>query len=113
MNHINLIHFILSPCMLTIRLIFSFYRSFVLAAWLITLLCMIITYTNESSLISTLFWFKVLTSALFLYFLNTYKSNEYYYYKNLGISKLKLWISSISIDLIIFILLQAIILKIK
>lgn len=74
---------------------------------------MIITYTNESSVISTLFWFKVLTSGLFYYYVNTYKANEYYYYKNLGLSKLQLWISSITIDFIIFFVLLAIILNIK
>ncbi|MBU1579821.1 MAG: hypothetical protein KJ754_10360, partial [Bacteroidetes bacterium] len=70
------------------RLIFTFYRSFAFASWMITLCCMLVTYTNGSSAFTTLFWFKLSTLAVFFFFINSYKREEIYYYKNLGISKL-------------------------
>jgi len=40
--------------------------------------------------------------ALIFFYIREYKSNEFYFYKNLGISKKALWTFSISFDLIIY-----------
>jgi len=62
---------------------------------------------------AALFWFKVLTLALIFFFINNYKKKELYYYRNLGVSKLFLWISTIAIDLSIFILFVILTIQIK
>ena len=99
--------------MKTLGLIIRFYKSFAFASWLITLSCLIIMYTNGIKTITLLFWFKIITMGLFFYFINYFKSNEFTYYKNLGISKLVLWISTILFDLILFISLIVLTLKIR
>jgi hypothetical protein len=54
--------------------------------------------------IQPLFWFKIFTLAITVYTINIYKKNEFYYYKNLGISKLKLWIPIITFDFLFFLI---------
>jgi len=54
---------------------------------------------------SQLFWFKVVTLGMIFYLNNGYKRNEYYYYKNLGISKKLLWIPTLSFEMILFLTL--------
>jgi hypothetical protein len=48
---------------------------------------------------------KVATLWLTYYFIRTYKSNEFFYYQNLGLSKLMLWIPAIGFELLYFLLL--------
>jgi hypothetical protein len=54
------------------------------------------------SIIQALFWFKITTLAIIVYFMNIYKKNELYYYKNLGISRLRLWIPILVFDFLFF-----------
>ena len=99
--------------MRTLGLIINFYKSFAFASWMITLSSLVIIYTHGIHTFTVLFWFKIFTIGLIIYFINSFKANEFYYYKNLGISKLRLWISTISLDLILFILLIVLTLKIR
>ena len=83
----------------------TFYKSFAFASWMITLSCMLIAYTHGIGTFSVLFWFKIITLGLIFYFIDSYRRDGLYFYKNLGLSKLNLWISALSIDFIIFITL--------
>ncbi len=85
-----------------LRLIFNFYRSFAFPSTLITMACIGIVYTNGLSTITALFWFKIATMALMIYYFNSYKRHEFYYYKNLGVSRLQLWIPSLLFDFSLF-----------
>ena len=91
--------------MKTIRLIWTFYKSFAFFSFSATLTCLILLYgfgPKGIYIIQPLFWFKIFTLAIIVYAINIYKKNEFYYYKNLGISKLKLWISIITFDFLFF-----------
>jgi hypothetical protein len=99
--------------MKTLGLIINFYKSFAFASWMITLSCVIIVYTHGIRTFTALFWFKIITLGIMIYFINGYKRNEFYYYKNLGISKLVLWISTLLFDFAMFILLLVLSLKIR
>ena len=91
--------------MIKLRLILTFYKSFVVASILITLLCVNLIIPYGSGIIGILFWFKIATLVLIYFYINSYKRNEYYYYLNLGISRKKLWFFVLSIDITVFILL--------
>ena len=58
------------------------------------------------------FWLKIITLGLIVFFINNYKRNEFYYYKNLGLSKLRLWVSILLFDFILFIILLILAVKI-
>ncbi len=87
----------------TIRLIWIFYKSFLVLSLFINLCCISIFWNHGFSSFSVIFWLKMATLALTYYFINTYKNKEYYYYLNLGISKFLLWIVSLSFDFVLFI----------
>lgn len=55
-------------------------------------------------MIQPLFWFKIFTLAIIVYTINIYKKNEFYYYKNLGISKFTLWIPILIFDFMFFLI---------
>ncbi len=99
--------------MKALGLIVNFYKSFALACWLITLACMSIAYTHGMSTFTVIFWFKVISLGAIVHFINSYKRNEFYYYKNLGLSKLTLWIATLSLDFILFIALIVLTLQIR
>jgi len=95
--------------MKTIRLILTFYKSFAFISFLITFICLglisgfiLVGDPKGISFIQILFWFKIFTLAITVYTINFYKKNEFYYYKNLGLSKLKLWIPIITFDFLFF-----------
>ena len=85
-----------------LNLILTFYRSFFLATSLITIACISIFWKYGISTFSTLFWFKIITLAIVYYFIRTTKTKEFYYYQNLGVSKVLLWTSTLTFDFVIF-----------
>lgn len=90
-----------------IRLLITFYKSFTLTNFLITFICLGILYGFGAKgiyMIQALFWFKMITLAITFYAINEYKKNEFYYYKNLGISKLNLWLPILIFDFLFFLI---------
>ena len=99
--------------MKTARLILTFYKSFAFASLMITLSCLSIIYTWGINTFTALFWFKVITLGLIFYYIHSLKKDNFYYYKNLGLTKKFLWISSLTLDFIVFLILITITLKIR
>jgi len=89
----------------TLRLIWTFYRNFNLISILITICCLKFFWEYGFSVFATIFWFKIATLGLIFYFINSYKNKEYYYYQNLGVSKILLWVTTLIFDFILFIVL--------
>ena len=89
----------------TVKIFWTFYRSFILLPALITVCCLGLFLEYGFSIFAALFWLKIATLAVTYYFTNYYKRQEYYYYYNLGISKRKLWTLLVIIDLLVFVLL--------
>lgn len=89
----------------TFRLILTFYKSFALASILLTLCCLSIIFKWGATTFTVLFWFKIFTLGIILYHINTYKKDEFLYYKNLGISKKLIMCSCIIIDIFLFLIL--------
>jgi hypothetical protein len=96
-----------------VRLLFTFYQSHFFAALMVTFCCLYIYSMYGMEVFAVLFWFKVLTLALIYFFIKKYKNKEFYYYQNLGVSKLALWVTSLCFDLILFIILLIIVHKLK
>jgi hypothetical protein len=89
-----------------IDLIWNFYKNFIFLSLLITLICAFLLSKYHFIIFPILFWIKVATLGISYIFINSYKKHEYYYYRNLGLSKSFLWLSSIALDISIFILLM-------
>lgn len=79
----------------------------------ISLSCLSIIYKWGGDTFVALFWYKIITLGLIFYYIQTNKSDNFFYYKNLGLSKKLLWISTLSLDLIIFLTCMVITLKIR
>ena len=93
--------------MKTIRLILTFYKSFALSSYLITFACFFIMHQSGKNgiyLLQALFWFKIFTLGILVLFNNSYKRNEFYYYKNLGVTKLTLWLPILVFDFLFFLI---------
>ncbi|OYZ53262.1 MAG: hypothetical protein B7Y15_00325 [Bacteroidetes bacterium 24-39-8] len=88
-----------------IRLLATFYKSFLIASLIINLCCISLFWLNGMGIFNVIFWFKIASLGLTYYFLNSYKNKEYYYYYNLGISKLQLWASTLIFDLVCYLTL--------
>ena len=92
-----------------LRLLITFYKPIALTSYILTAICLYTLYTQGLSSFQPLFWFKIFTLGLFVYYINNYKRQEYYYYKNLGFSKLKLWIPILIFDFSVFLISMIII----
>lgn len=99
--------------MRTFGLIVSFYKSYAFSSLAITVVCMYFPYMFGLGTFSMLFWFKVMTLGMIFYLNNSYKKNEYYYYRNLGVSKKLLWGWTLSFDLIFYLVLFILTLQLK
>jgi hypothetical protein len=89
----------------TIKLLWTFYKSFLLVSLLVTAFCINVFWKYGFSIFFAIFWLKLATLALTFYWINSYKSKEYYYYNNLGVSKVLLWAVTLSFDFALFIFL--------
>jgi hypothetical protein len=88
-----------------LRLILTFYKSFAIASFVLTFICLGLMYgfgKNGIHMIQAFFWFKIITLGIIVYYTNSYKKNQFYYYKNLGISKMKLWLPILVFDFLFF-----------
>lgn len=88
-----------------LEIIFSFYRNFIVISFLISVWCLYMYFKYGVSILSTILWFKIATLTLIYFFTNEYKAKEYFYYQNLGFSKLVLWITTLLFDFSLMILL--------
>ncbi len=96
-----------------LRLLGTFYKSYLIASSIITIICMQLIYMYGISIITVLFWFKLITLGIIILYINSYKKNEFYYYQSLGLSKLFLWVSTILIDTSLFVILLTIMLQLR
>ena len=97
-----------------IRLIITFYKLFFYAGFIISLTCAYFVYQFKVDPFSEYFWLKTVTLGLFFYYLHYYKrDNIYYYYKNLGLSKKQLWITTFTIEYILFFMLLILAVKLR
>ena len=87
----------------TIRLIWTFYKSFIFVSLLITAICLSLLLKNGFGAFAQLFWFKIITLGLTVNFINKYKHKEFYYYLNSGVSKVMLWSVTLTLDFCFFI----------
>ncbi len=97
-----------------LKLSATFYSTFAFASNLITLSCLfLISLRGEKGIyvIQILFWFKIFTLGAIFYFISNYKKNDFNYYKNLGLTKNQLWISTLTFDFVLFLLLILLTLK--
>ena len=96
-----------------IRLTITFYKSFAFASLMITLSCLSIIYTWGVATFPILLWFKIITLGLIFYFIHNFKKDQFFYYKNLGLTKKHLWVSVLTFDFILFLILITLTLKIR
>lgn len=92
--------------MRTLKLITRFYGGIFLANFLVTLSCIFLfshAGHDPYKIIGVLFWYKVITIIMIFYTADHYKKKELYYYQNLGISKLKLLISTSIFDFLLWV----------
>lgn len=88
-----------------IRLLISFYRNFFLLSLLITLVCGILFREYGFNILPYLFSLKLSATALIFFFIHSYKSREFYYYQNLGLSRTFLWTITLLFDFFLYLLL--------
>ena len=93
--------------MRTIRLLLTFYKLFAATSITISLTCCIFVYVYKMGISSyaAFFWIKIVTLVVIFYYIHKNKKNEFYYYKNLGLTKKRLWISTLTFDYILFLIL--------
>jgi len=85
-----------------INLFFTFYKSFCFVSILISVVCAYFLVKYGSSAYSILFRYKIITSAVIFLYIREYKSKEFYFYKNLGISQKALWLFSFIFDFTVY-----------
>jgi hypothetical protein len=73
---------------------------------MMTLICIGLFWEYAMSIFATLFWLKLSTLGLTFYYIRSYKSKEFYYYQNLGVSKSLLWTSTLTFDFCLYIILM-------
>lgn len=96
-----------------LRSTLSFYGSFAFPCLILTAVCMFFINRYGFSSFAFLFWFKIATLGVMYYLTNTYKHAEFYYYKNLGLTRRTLWISALGFDITLFLMAVMLILKLR
>lgn len=90
----------------TLNLLYRFYLSFCLVSIIMTLVSMVLLFQLGLGAAVIILWFKIITMVIFAWYINSYKSKEFYYYRNLGLSKFKLFAWTLGFDFVVFVLLM-------
>ena len=85
-----------------------FYRTHAAASVLISLGCGFILYSNGLGPLPFLLILKLVSALVILYFIEEFRSESYYFYHNLGLTKRGIWIGSLSLDLLLFALISTV-----
>lgn len=96
-----------------LRLFWTFYQGFILFSTIITTWCIIQFWKYGFHIFAVLFWLKIATLGLTFYFINKYKSKEFAYYQNLGVSKRLLWTTTLIFDFALLLVLLILISNFK
>jgi hypothetical protein len=91
--------------MKTIRLVLIFYKYFAFLSLFLTGISVWVVTSNGWEAFSAVFWMKIITTGIIFWFISASKEKEFYYFQNLGLSKMRLWMYALGLDLGIFILL--------
>ncbi len=94
-----------------IPLFIAFYRTYFIAATIISICGISVLVKYGLSAFGVIFWFKILSYIPIYMLVNELQSRKYYYYLNLGVSKLLLWIITLLMDISIFIFVLIYIIK--
>lgn len=82
-----------------LRLLLIYTKDFIPYAGLITLLSYFVYFNAGNSALTVLIWFKTITSIIGVYFHQSRKSKELFFYLNNGLGKKELLLMSIAFDL--------------
>ena len=104
---------LLLTIMRTIRLLFTFYKSFAFASLIITLSCLITTYIWGIQTFAAMLFLKIFTLCVIFFYIRSFKKNEFYYYKNLGLTQKHLWIPTFTFEVFLFLILTSLKLNIR
>src|SRR5690554_5779155 len=85
-----------------LRLLTTFYQSFFATTFLISMVCTYLFYVYGLNVLKILILFKIFIMLIVFFYINSYKSHDFLYFQNLGLSKSLLWVSVITIDFILF-----------
>jgi len=88
-----------------LQLIWIFYKGFSVVHMSINLVALVMVWNTGFSLLSFLLWLKIISSGTIFYFIHQYKQKEYYYFQNLGLSRVFIWVSISGFDFFLFVLL--------
>jgi hypothetical protein len=86
-----------------LRLLLTFYRSYLAFSLAVTLSCASILWINGLKSFVFIFWFKIITLAITAFFINNYKKKELFYFRNLGVSRALLWSFTLTSDMLLYI----------
>ncbi len=86
-----------------LRISLRYYRTLLPACLLVTAACAwLAAIWKIPGVIPMLFFFKAVTLFLFFFFAATLRPRTFYYYYNLGVSKIRLWGTAAAVDLVFF-----------
>jgi hypothetical protein len=88
-----------------LRLLWTFYTSFALLSWIVTLACVEVIRETGLYFFGLLFWGKVACLGLLFLYIRSRKNKEYYYYHNFGLSSVFLWRATLGFDFSLFLML--------
>jgi hypothetical protein len=87
------------------NIIFAFYRNFIWPTTLTTLVSTYLLSGNAAGNVVYMFWMKLITNFLYGVYFEFSQVQQFYFFNNLGYSKLRLYTSVVTIDFSIWLVL--------
>ncbi|RAJ31087.1 hypothetical protein [Pedobacter cryoconitis] len=88
-----------------LRLLLTSYLGLMAATLILSLVGIVAYRLMGVEFQPVIIWFKVITLGVVGYYLGNYKKKEFYYYRNLGLSKTFIWVCTFTFDLSLFVAL--------
>lgn len=95
------------------RIVLTFYRNFSWPVLGISLFgCWLIWIYGSWQYIVLVFWMKVITNTLLGLFTHIFSPDQFYFFNNLGYNKIRLYVFTFFLDMVIWFLLSWLTIKI-
>lgn len=95
------------------NVVLTFYRNFSLVALGISLIgCVLVLAYGSWLYMVVVFWTKVLTNTLLGLYINYYRPEQFYFFANLGYSKIRIFAFTFILDMLIWFLLSWLTIKV-
>ena len=88
-----------------LHLLWAFYKNLAFVLFVVNCVSWFLFFKIGMHSLTVILYFKVISSGCMVSYISSYKKSEFYYYQNMGLSRIFLWKYTLCADFVFLVLL--------